>query len=132
MNLTDPISNMLTIIRNGNMARKTKVDAPFSRISEEILGILKREKYIKDFKLIEDKKQGVLRIYLRYLKDQSPVIKGLRRISKPSLRIYVKRDRIPKVFGGLGIAILSTSRGIVTDSQAKEMQTGGEVLCYIW
>jgi len=132
MNLTDPISNALTIIRNGNMASKTKVDIPFSRICEEIMNILKREKYIKDFKFIDDKKQGVLRIYLKYTKNEEPVIIGLSRISKPSLRIYAKKDSIPKVFGGLGMAILSTSRGIVTDTQAREMQTGGEVLCYIW
>ncbi|MFA5389488.1 MAG: 30S ribosomal protein S8 [Candidatus Omnitrophota bacterium] len=132
MNLTDPISNALTIIRNGNMAAKTKVDMPFSKMTEEVLNILKREKYIKDFKFMDDKKQGTLRVYLRYTKDAEPVIKGIERISKPSLRIYVKKDRLPKVLGGLGMAILSTSRGIVTDSQAKEMQTGGEVLCYVW
>lgn len=132
MNLTDPISNALTIIRNGNMAKKIKVDIPFSKISEEIINILKREKFIKDFKFIDDKKQGVLRVYLRYTSSEEPVIKGLSRISKPSLRVYVKKDRIPKVFGGLGMAILSTSRGIVTDTQALEMQAGGEVLCYVW
>lgn len=132
MNLTDPISNALTIIRNGCMSKKTKVDMPFSKICEEILNILKREKFIKDFKFLDDKKQGMLRVYLRYSKNEAPVIKGLKRVSKPSLRIYVKKDKIPSVFGGLGIAILSTSRGIVTDIQAKEMQTGGEVLCYVW
>lgn len=132
MNLTDPISNALTIIRNGNMAKKIKVDIPFSKISEEILNILKREKFIKDFKFIDDKKQGLLRVYLKYTRDGEPAIQGLQRISKPSLRIYVKKDKVPKVFGGLGMAILSTSRGIVTDMQAVEMQTGGEVLCYVW
>src|SRR3989338_9025181 len=132
MNLTDPISNALTIIRNGTMAKKIKVDIPFSKLCEEILGILKREKFIKDFKLIEDKKQGILRVYLKYTRNEESVITGLERISKPSLRIYTKKDSVPKVFGGLGIAILSTSRGIVTDSQAQEMQTGGEVLCYVW
>lgn len=132
MNLTDPISNALTIIRNGSMARKIKVDIPFSKMTEEMFNILKREKYIKDFKFIDDKKQGTLRVYLKYTKNEEPVIKGLARISKPSLRIYVKKDKIPKVFGGLGIAILSSSRGIVTDTQAREMQAGGEVLCYVW
>lgn len=132
MNLTDPISNALTVIRNGSMARKIKVDIPFSKISEEILSILKRDKFIKDFKFIDVKKQGVLRVYLKYTSSEEPVIKGLARISKPSLRIYVKKDRIPKVLGGLGVAILSTSRGVVTNTQAAEMQTGGEVLCYIW
>ena len=132
MGLTDPIANMLTIIRNGTMSNKIKVDVPFSKISHEILGLLKREKFIKDFKFIDDKKQGLLRVYLKYTRMGGPAIKGLRRISKPGLRIYVKKDKIPRVIGGLGIAILSTSRGVVTDTQAKEMQTGGEVLCYVW
>ena len=132
MNLTDPISNALAVIRNGSKAKKIKVDIPFSKMTEEIFNILKREKFIKDFKFIDDKKQGVLRVYLKYTKDEKSSIRGLARISKPSLRIYVKKDRIPKVFGGLGIAILSTSRGIVTDTQAIEMQAGGEVLCYVW
>ncbi len=132
MSLTDPIANMLTIIRNGLMSNKIKVDAPFSKISQELLSIIKREKFIKDFKFIDDKKQGLLRVYLKYTKTGSPAIKGLKRISRPGLRRYVKKERIPVVLGGLGIAILSTSRGIVTNLQAKEMQTGGEVLCYVW
>ncbi len=132
MSLTDPIANMLTIIRNGTMSNKIKVDAPFSKLSQEILGLLKREKFIKDFKLMEYKKQGLLRVYLRYTKTGTPAIKGLKRVSRPGLRIYVKKDEIPAVLGGLGIAILSTSRGVVTDTQAKEMQAGGEVLCYVW
>jgi len=132
MSLTDPIANMLTIIRNGFMSNKIKVDVPFSKISQEIVGIFKREKFIKDFKVIDDKKQGLLRIYLKYTQTGAPAVKGLKRISRPGLRIYVKKDRIPKVLGGLGTAILSTSRGVVTNVQAKEMQTGGEVLCHIW
>ena len=132
MSLTDPIANMLTIIRNGIMSNKIKVDVLFSKISQEMLGILKREKFIKDFKFMDDKKQGLLRIYLRYTKTGDSAIKGLKRVSRPGLRIYVKKDKIPRVLGGLGTTILSTSRGIVTDVQAKEMQTGGEVLCYIW
>ncbi len=132
MSLTDPIANMLTVIRNGLMSKKIKVDVPFSKLSQEIVSILKRENFIKDFKFIDDKKQGLLRVYLKYRRSGSPAIEGLRRISKPSLRIHVKKDRLPKVLGGLGIAILSTSRGIVTDLQAKEMQAGGEVLCYVW
>ncbi len=102
------------------------------RSSQEILSILKRERFIKDFKFIEDKKQGILRVYLKYTKTGDPAVKGLRKISRPGLRIYVKKDKIPTVLGGLGIAILSTSRGLVTNIQAKEMQTGGEVLCYVW
>lgn len=132
MSLTDPIANMLTIIRNGLIPKKTKVDVPFSKMSQEILNILKREKFIKDFKFMDDKKQGLLRVYLKYTKKGDPAIKGLKRISRPGLRLYVKKDNLPTVLGGLGIAILSTSRGIVTNEQAKEMQTGGEVLCYVW
>ena len=132
MSLTDPIANMLTIVRNGTTSNKIKVDAPFSKLSQEILNILKREKFIKDFKFIEDKKQGILRVYLKYTKTGAPTIKGLKRISRPGLRKYVKKDKIPSVFQGLGIAILSTSRGIVTDVQAKEMQAGGEILCHVW
>lgn len=132
MSLTDPVANMLTIIRNGLISRKTKVDVRFSKISQEILDILKREKFIKDFKFIDDKRQGLLRVYHRYTRTGDPAINGLKRISKPGRRVYVKSEKLPYVFGGLGIAILSTSRGIVTNIQAKEMQTGGEVLCYVW
>lgn len=132
MSLTDPIANMLTVIRNGFMSKKIKVDVPFSKISQEILGILKREKFIKDFKFMDDGKQGQLRVYLKYTKMGDPAIKGLKRISRPGLRTYVKKDKIPTVLRGLGIAILSTSRGIVTNLQAKEMRSGGEVLCYAW
>lgn len=132
MSLSDPIANMLTIIRNGAMSNKTKVDVPFSKLSEEILNILKREKFIKDFKSVDDKKQGLLRVYLRYTSEGAPVIKGLERVSRPGLRVYVNKDNIPSVLGGLGMAILSTSRGVVTNIQAKEMQAGGEVLCRVW
>jgi len=132
MSITDPIANMLTILRNGMMSNKIKVDVRFSKLSQEILSILKREKFIKDFKFMDDKKQGLLRVYLRYTKTGDPVIRGLKKISRPGLRIYVKKDKVPSVLRGLGIAILSTSRGVVTDTQAKEMQTGGEVLCYAW
>lgn len=129
---TDLIADALTIVRNGFMSNKTKVDVPFSKILQEIFDILKREKFIKDFKFIDDKKQGLLRVYLKYKKTGQPVIKGLKRVSKPGLRIYVKKGKVPRVIGNLGVAILSTSRGIVTNFQAKEMQTGGEVLCYVW
>lgn len=132
MSMTDPIANMLTIVRNGTMSKKIKVDVPFSNISQEILSILKREKFIKDFKFIDDKKQGLLRVYLRYRVTGDSAIIGLRRISRPGLRRHVKKDRLPIVLGGLGVAILSTSRGVVTNVQAKAMQTGGEVLCYVW
>jgi len=130
--MTDPIANMLTIIRNGIMSRKIKVDVPFSKISQEILNLFKREKFIKDFKFIDDKKQGLLRVYLKYTKTGGPAIKGLKRISRPGLRTYIKKDKIPSVYAGLGIAVLSTSRGVVTDLQAREMQAGGELICYVW
>ncbi|MFC1624561.1 30S ribosomal protein S8 [Candidatus Omnitrophota bacterium] len=132
MSLTDPIANALTVVRNGIMSKKTKVDVPSSKLLQEIFDILKREKFIKDFKPIEDKKQGLIRIYMKRTGKNGPAIKGLKRISRPGLRIYVKKDNIPTVLGGLGIAILSTSRGIVTNDQAREMQAGGEVLCYVW
>ncbi len=132
MSMTDPIANMLTIVRNGTRAKKIKVDVPFSKILQEILGILKREKFIKDFKFIDYKKQGILRVYLKYRKSGDSAIIGLKRISRPGLRRHVRKDRVPAVLGGLGFAILSTSRGIVTNTQAKEMQTGGEVLCHVW
>lgn len=132
MSLTDPIANMLTVIRNGVMSKKTKVDVPFSKLSQEILNILKREKFIKDFKLIEDKKQGLLRVYLKYTQTGEPAIKGIKKISRPGLRKYVDKDEIPSVLGGIGTAIITTSRGVVTGVQAREMQTGGEVLCHVW
>ncbi|MBU0759482.1 MAG: 30S ribosomal protein S8 [Candidatus Omnitrophica bacterium] len=132
MSLTDPIANMLTVIRNGAMSKKTKVDVPFSKLSQEILNILKREKFIKDFKLIEDKKQGLLRVYLKYTQTGESAIKRIKRISRPGLRKYVDKDEIPRVLGGIGTAIITTSRGVVTGVQAKEMQTGGEVLCHVW
>ncbi|MBU1888206.1 MAG: 30S ribosomal protein S8 [Candidatus Omnitrophica bacterium] len=132
MSLTDPIANMLTVIRNGVMSKKTKVDVPFSKLSQEIVSILKRERFIKDFKLIEDKRQGILRVYLKYTQAGDSAIKGIKRISRPGLRRYVDRYEIPNVIGGIGTAIITTSRGVVTGAQAKEMQTGGEVICHVW
>ncbi|MBU3911406.1 MAG: 30S ribosomal protein S8 [Candidatus Omnitrophica bacterium] len=132
MSLTDPIANMLTVIRNGVMSKKTKVDVPFSKLSQEIVNILKRERFIKDFKLIEDKRQGILRVYLKYTQAGDSAIKGIKRISRPGLRRYVDRYEIPNVIGGIGTAIITTSRGVVTGVQAKEMQTGGEVICHVW
>ncbi len=132
MSITDPIADMLTMIRNASRTKKEKVDVPFSKLSQEILSILKREKFIQEYKFIEDKKQGELRVYLKYLKDNRPAIMGIRRVSRPGLRVYKKKGEIPRVLGGLGIAVLSTSRGIITDTQAREMNTGGEVICYVW
>ena len=132
MAVTDPIADMLTIIRNASFARKDVAEAKNSRLSEEILRILKREYFITNYKLIKDSKQGILRMHLKYSKTGSPAILGIRRISKPGLRIYKKTDDLPKVYGGLGIAIISTSRGILTDKEAREAKVGGEVICYVW
>ena len=132
MPITDSIADALTIIRNGSRARKDKVDIKRSRLSEEILKIFKREGYISNFKAIEDKKQGVIRVYLRYNPDKSPIITGIKKISKPGLRVYVGNDNIPKVLSGFGIAVISTSRGLMTDKEARKEKIGGEVLCYAW
>lgn len=132
MPVTDLISDMLTIIRNGSSAGKDKVDVKRSRLGEDILKILKREGYITNFKSIEDKKQGVIRIYLKYNEGKSPVITNIKRISKPGLRIYVTNDNIPRVLNGFGIAVISTSRGVMTDKDARKEKIGGEVLCYAW
>ncbi|MBI5123961.1 MAG: 30S ribosomal protein S8 [Candidatus Omnitrophica bacterium] len=123
---------MLTIIRNGSFAKKEAVEVKGSRLSGEILDIFKRESFISNFKLIKDNKQGILRVYLKYFKDGSPAILGIRRVSKPGLRIYKKNEEVPKVYGGLGVAIMSTSKGLMTDRDAREKKLGGEVLCYIW
>ena len=132
MAVTDPIANMLTIVRNGSRVHKEKVDLKKSRINEEILKIFKKEGYIKNFRVIDDKRQGMIRAYLKYEKDSSPIITQIKRISKPGLRIYVNKEKVPKVLNGLGIAVISTSRGIMTDRDAKKEKVGGEVLCYIW
>jgi len=132
MALTDPIADMLTVIRNASSAKKPTVEARRSRISEEIVKLFKREGFIANYKHMKDKKQGILRIYLRYAKDGTPGIIGIRRISKPGLRIYKRMDAIPRVYAGLGCAILSTSKGIMTDAEARQMRLGGEIICYIW
>lgn len=130
--LTDPIADMLARIRNGGMAEHEKVDIPASRLRVRLAEILKEEGFIKNFRLIEDRKQGVLRVYLKYGSGQERVITGLRRVSKPGRRLYVTADRIPSVLGGMGVAILSTSRGVMTDRESRKLQVGGEVLCYVW
>jgi small subunit ribosomal protein S8 len=130
--VTDPIADMLARIRNGGMAEHEKVDIPASRLRVRLAEILKEEGFIKNFRLIEDRKQGVLRVYLKYGSGQERVITGLRRVSKPGRRLYVTADRIPSVLGGMGVAILSTSRGVMTDRESRKLQVGGEVLCYVW
>lgn len=132
MSLTDPIADMLTRIRNALNVKKREVSMPSSRIKVEIAKILKEEGYIKNFKVIDDNKQGILNVLFKYREDNESVISGLRRISRPGCRIYCQRDSIPKVLGGLGIAIISTSKGIATGKNCDEIGVGGEVLCYIW
>jgi small subunit ribosomal protein S8 len=131
MVMTDPIADMLTRIRNANQMRHEVVEMPASRIKLQVLEVLKREGYINDVEYIEDSKQGVLRVFLKYVKNER-VIKGLKRISKPGLRVYAKSEELPKVLNGLGIAVISTSEGIMTDREARQKQTGGEVLAFVW
>ena len=130
--MTDPIADMRTRIRNGNNAKHETVDVPASNIKKEIAKILLNEGFIKGFDVIDDGKQGIIRIQFKYEKDNQKVISGIKRISKPGLRVYVDNTEIPKVLGGLGIAILSTSKGIMTDKNARKSGIGGEVICYVW
>ncbi|HSE94848.1 MAG TPA: 30S ribosomal protein S8 [Methylomirabilota bacterium] len=130
--VTDPIADMLARIRNGSGAEHEKVDIPASRLKVRIAEILKEEGFIKNFRLIEDRRQGVLRVYLKYGPGQERVITGLRRVSKPGRRLYVAADRVPSVLGGMGVAILSTPRGVLTDRDSRKVKVGGEVLCYVW
>ncbi|WKB35961.1 30S ribosomal protein S8 [Terrilactibacillus sp. S3-3] len=132
MVMTDPIADMLTRIRNANTVRHEQLELPGSRVKKEIAEILKREGFIKDVEYIQDNKQGVLRLFLKYGVHKERVITGLKRISKPGLRVYAKAGEVPKVLGGLGIAIVSTSKGIITDKEARQQQVGGEVLAYVW
>jgi small subunit ribosomal protein S8 len=132
MSVTDPLADMLTRIRNANSARHEKVDIPTSRFKEAIAKILKNEGYIKNFKvLVDERKHGILRISLKYDANRRGII-NLKRISKPSRRVYVGKDEIPSVLKGLGISVLSTSKGVLSDKEARRANVGGEVLCYIW
>ena len=131
MVVTDPIADFLTRIRNANMVYTEKVEIPASKTKMAMANILKDEGFIKDVEYIEDGKQGVIRLYLKYA-GKERVISGLKRISRPGLRVYAKKDELPKVLGGLGIAIVSTSSGLMTDKNARKQGLGGEVLCYIW
>ena len=130
--VTDPVADMLTRIRNGSLAEHEKVDIPSSKLRVRLAEILKEEGFIKNFRLIEDKRQGVLRVYLKYGPGQERVISGLRRVSKPGKRMYVGADRIPSVLGGMGVAILSTPQGVLTDRESRKAKVGGEILCYVW
>ena len=132
MVLTDPIADMLTRIRNANMAEKKIVQMPHSKMKSEIARILKAEGFIKDYTVENDSGKSMLNVFLKYTMDREPVIQGLRRISKPSCRKYVNAEEVPRVLGGIGLAIISTSSGVVTDNDARANKIGGEVLCYIW
>jgi len=132
MYITDPIGDMLTRIRNGGVAKHEVVEVPASNMKKAIAKILLDEGYIKDVRLADDDKQGTLRLTLKYDTNGKQVIQGLKRISKPGLRVYANKDDIPRVLGGLGIAIVSTSKGVMTDKEARQSGVGGEVLAYIW
>ena len=132
MVLTDPIADFLTRIRNANMAKHDSVEIPASNIKKSLAEILKQEGFIKDYEVTEDGKQGVIKVFLKYGPNGERVISGLKRISKPGLRNYVSADNLPKVLNGLGIAIVSTSAGILTDKEAIEKHIGGEVIAYVW
>ncbi|MBC2578428.1 30S ribosomal protein S8 [Peptostreptococcus russellii] len=132
MTMTDPIADMLTRVRNANSVKHETVDVPASNIKKEIARILLEEGFIRGYDVIEDGKQGIIRIQLKYGQEGERVISGLKRISKPGMRIYANSEEIPKVLNGLGIAIISTSNGIFTDKQARQNKVGGEVICYVW
>lgn len=132
MTMTDPIADMLTRIRNANMVNHESVEIPGSRLKVAIAEILKQEGFIKEYEFKKDNKQGTIKVFLKYGPNREKVLSGLKRISKPGLRVYAPKDDLPKVLGGLGIAIISTSQGIMTDKTARKAGVGGEVLCYIW
>ena len=131
MSRTDPISDILTCIRNASRVKKEAVDIPASKLGQKILQIIKEDGYIEDYRFIKDTKQGILKVYLKYADKKSAII-GIKRISKPGLRIYAQNDEIPRVLNGLGTAIISTSKGVMNDREARKNKVGGEVLCYVW
>ncbi len=132
MSITDPLADMFTVIRNASRAKKDKAEFPSSKLKLEILGVFKKEGYIKNYKYISDNRQGRVRVYLKYKKDKTPGITNITRISKPGLRVYVAKDEVPRVLRGMGIAIISTSSGILTDKQVRSLGVGGEVICNVW
>ena len=132
MSMIDPIADFLTRIRNANMAQHESVEVPASKMKKDIAEILKNEGFVRDVEYVDDNKQGIIRVFLKYGNDGQRVISGLKRISKPGLRSYVKADAVPKVLNGLGIAIISTSEGVVTDKVARAKKIGGEVIAYVW
>lgn len=132
MTMTDPIADMLTRIRNANTAGHPTVEIPASKMKISILQILKDEGYIRDFDIIEDEKQNLIKVDMKYGASKERVISNIKKISKPGLKVYAKADQVPKVLGGLGIAIISTSKGIISDKEARKLGVGGEVICYVW
>ena len=132
MSVTDPIADMLTCVRNACQARHRRTDVPYSNIKLELAKVLLREKYVANFKVVDEGTARKIRIYLKYDEKETPVIGGLRRVSTPGRRVYVPKDKLPRVLGGLGTAVLSTSRGVVTDKESRALGVGGEVLCYVW
>ena len=132
MTMTDPIADMLTRIRNANTVGHETVEIPASKMKKAIAEILKEEGSITDFDVIEDDKQGMIKVTMKYGSNKERVISGIKKISKPGLKVYAKANEVPKVLGGLGIAIISTSKGIVSDKEARKLGVGGEVICYVW
>ena len=132
MGMTDPIADMLTRIRNGAKAGKKWVDIPASKLRKELARILVEEHFIKNYHCIEDNRQDEIRVFLSYDNDEKPIIRGIKRVSKPGLRLYSRASELPRVFNGLGIAIISTSSGVMTDRDARKKGVGGEVICYVW
>lgn len=132
MTMTDPIADMLTRIRNANTVGHDQVDIPASKMKKSIAGILTEEGYIKGFDVIDGNTQGIIRVQMKYGPDKERVISGIKKISKPGLKVYAKASEVPKVLGGLGIAIISTSNGVISDKEARKLGVGGEVVCYVW
>jgi small subunit ribosomal protein S8 len=132
MGMTDPIADMLTRIRNANVANHEQVDIPASRSKEQIARVLKKEGFVRDFQVLNTGVQGVLRVFMKYGPNKEKILLGIKRISKPGLRVYVGKEEIPRIFGGLGVVIMSTPKGIMTGKQAKQTGVGGEVICYVW
>ncbi len=132
MSMTDPIADMLTRIRNANIVKHESLEIPASNIKKEIAEILKTEGFVKNVEYIEDDKQGIIRVFLKYGQKDERVITGLKRISKPGLRVYARREELPRVLSGLGVALISTSEGVLTDKEARKRNIGGEVLAYVW
>ena len=131
MSVSDPIADNLTIIRNAIHVRKETVEFPASKLFESVVAIFKTDGYVEDYRLLKDDKQGILKVYLKY-ENNKPLIMGVKRISRPGLRVYADNTRIPRVLNGLGTAVLSTSKGVISDREARKLKIGGEVICYIW